>query len=446
LQRIQQAQQPAAAPAAAFDALQPSSLRTESAAVAAASVQSDSAHAEHAEVDVIDDPVSETDAAVVHPQVEQPVPHAATKKIQPVEDEYVEVDVEPDPEPLTPEPQLLAPASPTPPLVHVEAPVTPEPVEVALDPVAHPVDELDGLVTAREVAHVIEVVTPASAAAATTTVLPHFNHSAFAHPGLDMSHAVGDVDLMPSDPGTAPSERLAAMWMPAHGAMLFLALFTFVCLRRLFVVWRSGNAAAAASGVDSRSAYLSRLLAAVTSWNFVSDRKAAFSSSDSSLHAEQRTALVDGKSRMRKDVKSAAAAVSPHELEDDENLEAGTPNRGSQIELHSLSASLLATVHVPKLIYMRSGATETPATASDESDADATPPPPVDLGPPPPTLLTSELLEQLLPHLPASVQVQDIQCKYKLSLCGASLNDLYRRCDDSDDSLTIVQDHAGHVS
>jgi hypothetical protein len=61
-------------------------------------------------------------------------------------------------------------------------------------------------------------------------------------------------------------------------------------------------------------------------------------------------------------------------------------------------------------------------------------------------LLTSELLEQLLPHLPASVQVQDIQCKYKLSLCGASLNDLYRRCDDSDDSLTIVQDHAGHVS
>lgn len=245
---------------------------------------------------------------------------------------------------------------------------------------------------------------------------------------MDHRHAVGDVDLLKdiraADNGEMPHSSGA--WSLKYGLLLSFLVLLAVGARRVQTVWR--NRSTLLSGDVSRSGKMMRVLSALSPFNMFGRSSGGIL--ESPLNSEQRVGLMDGKrERLRKDVRvSSPSPTAEHEHDEEEGTPNHTHGTPAAIELSSMTASL-QSVHVPKLIYLHSAGDD----AASESPG------------PERSLLTSELLAQLLPFLPPSVQLHDIKCQYKLSVCGASLNDLYERCADTRDSLTLVQDEAGFI-
>lgn len=254
------------------------------------------------------------------------------------------------------------------------------------------------------------------------------NENAQARPGLDTSHAVGDLDVLRaiSQPHQSVGDqvaRVSSAWLPAHGALVFILIFSLMCVRRVVALCRGTSSTASDNSWRAKVAHALQALS-----TFIWDKKEP--GVDSPIGNERTRDLaalsfVDGQSRMRRGVKAGTGTISKQQ-------ELTPGGSGADIEMQSMTSSL-ASLHIPKMLYM--DATGNLESAADGSESPA----------PPQTILTPQLLQLLLPYLPSSSHIQDLACKYKLSVNGASLADLYRRCGKVQDSLTIIQDSGGSV-
>lgn len=239
------------------------------------------------------------------------------------------------------------------------------------------------------------------------------------------------VRALTGDPPKSVVGWLDSVWTPAHGAFLFILVFTLSCLRRIVGVARRSPPAVSVdspAGASARSA-VGRVLRQLSSFRW---RRSGGDSPMSNDRTRELASMPfeDGKSRRRgvkagEGTKGGGGSLLPS------GSSASSHANGGDIEMQSLTASL-ADLHIPKMIYL-------PSHGGGGSDDSGVSPMAASC------LLTPQRLQMLLPYLPASSHVQDLALQYSLSVCGASLTDLYRRSKSSQDAITVIQDSAGYI-
>lgn len=243
------------------------------------------------------------------------------------------------------------------------------------------------------------------------------------HSHMDMSHVDGDIDVIRGHRAAASSSWVSSpAWSTLLAVALLVLLFAVACARRFAGMLRIAIAASNAGGVgvNSTESRMRRGVAALFAQLRDFKVRSQFGSVDypSSDRTRELALLPFEDSTRRRGVKAGLGTKSSSPV-----LE------GSDLEMQSLTASL-SQMHIPNMIYLDSLVDSLPADALADS-----------------CILTPQRLQQLLPYLPAAAHVQDISLQYKLSTCGASIQDLYRRCGKMQDgSITVIQDSSGYVS